>query len=374
MDLQRLLYNTIYQKIGQQKVIIIYGTRRVGKTILMEQIANAYPNSSISFNAEDGDDVAKLAKRTIANYKALIGDKKIVLIDEAQQIPEVGKVLKLMIDGVKGITIIASGSSSFDLINKAGEPLVGRSYSYQLFPIAQCELKEDMLTAYRQLEERLVYGSYPELWHLPNLADKENYLRNLVQGYLLKDIFQFKDVRNADKVFQLLKLLAYQAGSEVSLNELANTLGINKLTVEHYLDLLTKVFVIYSLSGYGGNLRKEVVKTKKWYFYDNGIRNAIINDFKPIQNRNDVGILWEQYVLSERQKRNAYNHYQPSYFFWRTYDQQEVDFIEANGDEIAAIECKWGNAKRKVPTAFAKTYANVPFTFIDKDNYFSYIH
>lgn len=373
MYIQRLIKNALTKRIGQQKVLILYGSRRVGKTFILQQLHEQYKNKCIFLNGEDFDDRDRLAKRTAANYKQLMGDKRLLLIDEAQNIPEVGKVLKLIIDNVTGITIIASGSSSFDLINKTGEPLVGRSYTYHLFPVAQCELKEDSVTALRHLEERLVYGSYPELWHLENEDEKAVYLKNLVQGYLLKDIFIFREIRNSDKILQLLKLIAYQVGNEVSLNEISKQLGLHKTTVEHYLDLLSKVFVIYSLGGYGGNLRKEVVKTRKWYFYDNGIRNAIINDFKPLQNRNDAGVLWEQYFLSERQKYNHYHTVSPEYFFWRTYDQQEIDLIELQGKKIIAFETKWGKAKAKIPLAFSKSYPDAAFTLINRDTYLQWI-
>jgi hypothetical protein len=373
LKLNRLLISSIKKRIGRQKVLLLYGTRRVGKTYILKEIEKEYKEDCLLFNGEDLDDIDRLSRRTAANYKALLGSKKLLLIDEAQHIPEIGRVLKLIIDSVEGITVIASGSSSFDLINKTGEPLVGRSYTYQLFPMAQCELGEDALTANRNLEQRLIYGSYPELWQIPDEREKAAYLKELVTGYLIKDIFIFREIRNSAKIFQLLKLLAYQAGNEVSLNELATQLGIHKDTVEHYLDLLTKVFIIYSLSGYGGNLRKEVVKTRKWYFFDNGIRNAIINDFKPLQSRNDVGALWEQYILSERQKRNHYMQLTPGYYFWRTYDQQEIDFIEENESGIIAMECKWGNGKAKIPAAFLKAYPLAQYNVIRRDNYLEWI-
>jgi len=373
MDIQRSLTGALKKRIGQQKVLILYGSRRVGKTTILQQLDQQYKSKCLFLNGEDYDDRDRLAKRTAANYRQLTGNKKLLLIDEAQNIPDIGKVLKLLIDSVTGITIIVSGSSSFDLINKTGEPLVGRSYAYHLFPVAQCELNEDATTALRHLDERLVYGSYPELWHLKNEDEKAAYLKNLVQGYLLKDIFIFREIRNSDKILQLLKLLAFQVGNEVSLNEMSNQLGIHKATVEHYLDLLNKVFVIYSLGGFGGNLRKEVVKTRKWYFYDNGIRNAIINDFKPIQNRNDAGILWEQYFLSERQKHNHYHLLSPEYFFWRTYDQQEIDLIEVQGKQILAFETKWGKHKVKIPGAFAKAYPDTSFNIINRENYMDWI-
>lgn len=373
MHIQRLLTAAIKKRIGQQKVLLLYGTRRAGKTVILQQLFKQYEAQSLFLNGEDMEDQEKLAKRTTANYKKLAGSKKLILIDEAQNIPEVGKALKLLIDSVPGITVIASGSSSFDLSNKTGEPLVGRSYTYHLFPIAQVELKEDDVTAIRHLDERLVYGSYPELWHLQNEDEKQSYLKNLVQGYLLKDIFIFREIRNSEKILQLLKLLAFQIGNEVSLNEMSNQLGIHKTTVEHYLDLLSKVFIVYSLGGYGGNLRKEVVKTRKWYFYDNGIRNAIIGDFRPLQSRNDGGVLWEQYFLSERQKFTGYKQLTPEYYFWRTYDQQEIDLIEIQGKKLMAFETKWGRAKARIPGGFAKNYPGAIFQIINRDNYLEWI-
>lgn len=373
MVIPRLIKNLLSKKIGQQKVLIIYGSRRVGKSFIMQQLYEEHKEQSVFFNAEDMDDNGRLAKRTAANYKLLAGNNKLIFIDEAQNIPDAGKALKLLIDSVPGITVITSGSSSFDLINKAGEPLVGRSHIYHLLPVAQCELNEDAATAYRQLDERLIFGSYPELWHIPDEKEKAAYLKNLVQGYLLKDIFIFREIRNSDKIHQLLKLLAYQAGNEVSLNEMAKQLGIHKATVEHYLDLLSKIFIIYSLGGYSGNLRKEVVKSRKWFFYDTGIRNAIINDFRPLQNRNDTGLLWEQYFLSERQKFNHYKMRTPEYYFWRTYDQQEIDFIEVQGKKINAFETKWTESRIKIPAAFANNYPSASFTLVNRDNYLAWI-
>ena len=373
MTIKRAIINQLTDRIGQQKVLLLYGTRRTGKTFILQEIEKLYHNEALLLNGEDFDDQERLLKRTATNYRSLMGTKTLLLIDEAQAIAEVGQILKLIIDSVNGITVIATGSSSLDLINKTGEPLVGRSYTYFLNPVAQCELEENTLDAYRNLEQRLVYGSYPELWHLQNEIEKQDYLKSLVQSYLLKDIFAYSGIRNADKIIQLLKLLAYQLGNEVSYNELANQLDINKKTVENYLDLLTKVFIIYPLSGYGANLRKEVTKSKKWYFHDNGIRNAIINNFNILQNRNDIGILWEQYFLAERQKFNYYKLHKPGYFFWRTYDGQEIDFLEVEQENIQAFECKWTKPNAKKPAAFAKTYPNAVFNVVNKENYLEWI-
>lgn len=375
MDISRIIQDQIESKIGQQKVILLYGTRRTGKTTIIEKIVQKHTNQTLLLHGEDMLISSILQNRTISNYQQLVKGKKIIIIDEAQAIPEIGKILKLLIDTVKGITVIATGSSSFDLVNKTGEPLVGRNLEYYLYPIAQTELSaiEDFLTTKQNLEERLIYGSYPELWHLKDIQEKETYLKQMVNSYLLKDLLSFENIKGADILFKLLQLLAWQVGSQVSTVELANNLQINKTTVERYLDLLSKVFIIYPLTGYSNNLRKEVTKSKKWYFFDNGIRNALINNFSPLSQRNDIGQLWEQYILSERIKFNRYNNYQPQYYFWRTYDGQEIDLLELNNGQLQALECKWKETKVKIPVAFAKAYPEANFSIINKDNYLDWI-
>ncbi|MFN3299473.1 MAG: ATP-binding protein [Sediminibacterium sp.] len=375
MDIPRIIQTQIEGKIGQQKVILLYGTRRTGKTTIIEKIVKKYSSDALLLHGEDMQISAILQNRTIANYQQLTKGKKIIIIDEAQAIPEIGKILKLLIDTIKGITVVATGSSSFDLVNRTGEPLVGRNLEFYLYPIAQAELSsiEEFLTTKQNLEERLIYGSYPELWHLNNLQERETYLKQMVNSYLLKDLLSFENIKGADILFKLLQMLAWQVGSQVSTVELATNLQINKATVERYLDLLSKVFIIYPLSGYSNNLRKEVSKSKKWYFFDNGIRNALINNFSSINQRNDIGQLWEQYFLSERIKFNRYTNYQPQYYFWRTYDGQEIDLIELYNGQLQAIECKWKYAKAKIPTAFAKAYSEAKFTIINKENYLEWI-
>ena len=375
MDIPRLLEQQIEKQLGKQKIILLYGTRRTGKTTIIENIASKHSAEVLLLQGEDMQVADLLQQRTIANYQQLTRGKKIVIIDEAQAVAEIGKVLKLMIDTIKGITVIVTGSSSFDLVYKTGEPLVGRNIVYYLYPIAQSELAvtEDHITTLRNLEQRLVYGSYPELWHLDDFREQENYLKQLVNSYLLKDLLMLENIKGADVLFKLLQLLAWQIGSQVNTVELGNSLQLNKLTIERYLDLLSKVFIIYPLTGYSGNLRKEVTKSKKWYFYDNGIRNALINNFSPLQNRNDVGQLWEQYVLGERIKYNSYRGYHPQYFFWRTYDGQEIDMLELHNQQLQAIECKWQDQKVKKPVAFAKAYPEASFEQVSKDNYLNWI-
>ncbi|HSF52652.1 MAG TPA: DUF4143 domain-containing protein, partial [Algoriphagus sp.] len=277
---------------------------------------------------------------------------------------------------IPGITIIATGSSSLDLVNDAGEPLVGRQLVHQLFPLAQVEFSqnENMLETLGHLENRLIYGGYPELIHLPKLEEKEEYLKSLINSYLLKDLLALTNIKGADVLFRLLKLLAFQVGSQVSTVELGNSLQLNKETVDRYLDLLSKVFVIFPLNGFSQNLRKEVSKSKKWYFYDNGIRNALINNFSPILYRNDIGQLWEQWMITERMKFNSSQNYFPRYYFWRTYDGQEIDLLEVNSQQqIQGLEFKWGTKKSKVPAAFAKGYPEAKWNEVAKENFWEWV-
>lgn len=376
MEIPRIVESQILKQVGKQKVILLYGTRRTGKSTIIEEIAKKEEEKTLLLQGEDMEVAHLLQNRTVANYKRLADGKSLIIIDEAQAIPEIGKILKLMIDTVKGITIIATGSSSFDLQNSTGEPLVGRNLVYQLYPIAQMELSgiQDYLTTIQDLEQRLIYGSYPELWQLENNEERENYLKQLVNSYLLKDLLMMENIKGANVLYKLLQMLAFQVGSQVSTVELGNSLQLNRQTIDRYLDLLSKVFIIYPLSGYSNNLRKEVSKSKKWYFYDNGIRNALIANFNPLHQRNDIGQLWEQYFLSERIKFNSYSNYFPQYFFWRTYDGQEIDLLELNNKQkLVALECKWKDDKTKPPPAFSKAYPKAEFNIINKDNYLDWI-
>lgn len=361
--------------IGQQKVILLFGSRRTGKTTIIDSLATQYGNDVLMLQGEDMQINEMLNIRTIANYQQLTRGKKLIIIDEAQAVQNIGPILKLMIDQIKNITIIATGSSSLDINNYTGEPLVGRNVEFQLYPIAQCELasQEDYLTTIQNQDKRLIYGSYPELWQLPNDVDKTTYLRQLVNSYLLKDLLTIENVKGSDIMHKLLQLLAWQVGSEVSTTELGNALQISKNTVERYLDLLHKVFIIFPLSGYSGNLRKEVSKSKKWYFYDNGIRNAIINNFNPLHARNDIGMLWEQYIISERIKYNQYHNHHPDYHYWRTYDHQEIDLLEVIDGSINALECKYRDTHTKIPTAFHKAYPTATYHTVHRNNYLQFI-
>lgn len=374
--IQRELEALATRQLGKNKVLLIMGSRRVGKTILVETIKNNYKGQLLVLNAEDFDVQEILKNRSVANYKRIIGNATLLIIDEAQALPEAGAILKLMIDNIPELTIIATGSSSFDLANKTGDPLTGRSLQFYLYPLSQAEIatQEDALETIQNLEERLIFGSYPELFHLPGIQEKTGYLQQLVQSYLLKDILAYEGIRHSDKIVKLLRLIAFQCGAEVSYNELAGQLGISKNTVENYLDLLSKVFIVYKLGAYSTNQRKEVSKSSKWFFYDNGIRNAIVNDFRLLALRNDTGLLWENYLIAERIKKNAYQQKNVQYYFWRNYNQQEVDLIEVENGQPTAFEFKYSPAKKvKKPAAFDAAYPEADFQVISKNNYLDWI-
>ncbi|MBX3257029.1 MAG: ATP-binding protein [Chitinophagaceae bacterium] len=372
--LQRALYNSILANTGKQKVSILLGARRVGKTHLLQEIRNNIQQGCLWMNGEDQTVADMLDERSIANYKRLLQGYTLLIIDEAQYISDMNRKLKLMIDEITPLHIIITGSSAFDM-QQSGEPLTGRSITYTMFPVAQMELakQENLIQTKELLDERLIFGSYPEVITLPALAEKQQYLFELINTYLLKDILAFESIRNPQKLKDLLVLLAYQIGSEVSLDELGRQLGLSKNTVERYLDLLSKVFVIYNRRGYSKNLRKEVAKSSRWYFYDNGIRNALISNFNLPALRQDMGMLWENYMAAERIKYNTYNHLFVNSYFWRTYDQQEIDLVEEQNTVLSAYEFKWKQDKTKIPVAFAKAYPGVPFSVIHSKNYLDFI-
>jgi predicted AAA+ superfamily ATPase len=374
---KRAAIQEFQRKLVPNKVLILLGARRVGKTELIKNYLKTIPNESyLQLNGEDVKDINLIKERSVNNYKRLLANVDLLVIDEAQNVPEIGQILKLIVDSIEGIKIIATGSSMFDLANKLGEPLVGRKNTIYLFPLAQIEFSE--YENYKQttenLEQRLLFGSYPELEQYPDWNDKQDYLFEIINSYLLKDILVFEGIKHSDKIYDLLRLIAYQLGKEVSMQELANQLQLSKNTVSNYLDLLSKVFIIFKVEGFSRNLRKEIVKSSRWYFYDNGIRNGIINNFNKLDSRNDVGDLWENYLASERIKKQNYRKIKTNNYFWRTYDQQELDWLEEIGDNLSGFEFKWNeNKKSKIPTAFAKAYPDATFEVINKGNYLDFI-
>ena len=370
----RYLYEQLIKNIQKQKVQILFGARRVGKTNLLKRIESEYGSKCFTLNGEDEIAENLLAERSISNYKRILAGYELLIIDEAQYLKDIGRKLKLMIDEIHPLHIIISGSSAFD-IEQASEPLVGRTISHRMYPVAQAELKqqENLLQTNQNLDERLLYGSYPETLSFTLPSEKEEYLRELVNTYLLKDILAFENIRNPQKIKDLLVLLAYQVGNEVSPDELGRKLGISKNTVERYLDLASKIFVIYKRRGYSKNLRKEVTKSSKWYFYDNGIRNGLIGDFRHLSIREDTGMLWENYITAERIKFNAYTGKDVNSYFWRTYDQQEIDLIEETVGNLEAYEFKWSAEKVKLPVAFSGAYPEASYKLINKKNYLPFI-
>ena len=368
---KRILQDRIEERIEPGKAVLIFGARRVGKTVLMRQLVSGFTGRTMMLNGEDYDTAALLEERTVANYRHLLEGVDLLAIDEAQNIPDIGSKLKLIVDEISDIRVLASGSSSFDLLNKAGEPLVGRSTQFHLNPFSQQEISqlENTLQTRQNLESRLIYGSYPEVVTLDSFERKTDYLRDIVGAYLLKDILAIDGLKNSGKMKDLLRLVAFQMGSEVSYDELGKQLGMSKNTVEKYLDLLSKVFVVYRLGAYSRNLRKEVTKAGKWFFYDNGIRNAIIGNFNPIAVRQDIGALWENYFIGERIKMNSNYGLGKEFYFWRTYDGQEIDLIEERADSLEAFECKWGKKSQSVPEAFGKAYPDAGFHLVNKGNY-----
>jgi len=373
--IKRQLQDRIAKRITPGKVVLIFGARRVGKTVLLRRLVDEHPGKTMLMNGEDYDTLALLENRTAANYRRLLEGIDLLAIDEAQAIPDIGSVLKLIVDEIEGISVIASGSSSFDLLNKTGEPLVGRSTQFLLSPFSQTEIaqRETALETRQNLESRLIYGSYPEVVTLESYQMKTDYLRDIVGAYLLKDILAIDGLKNSSKMKDLLRLVALQLGNEVSYDELGKQLGVSKNTVEKYLDLLSKVFVVYRLGAYSRNLRKEVTKAGKWYFCDTGIRNAIIGNFSPLALRQDVGALWENYLIGERIKANHNDLLNREFYFWRTYDRQEIDLIEETSDSLTALEFKWGNKTPSAPKAFAEAYPHAGYHVVNRDNYLDFI-
>lgn len=374
---KRALLTEFKKKVVPNKVLILLGARRVGKTQLIKSYIKDHLKSGyLQLNGEDINDAKLLEERSVVNYKRLLAGVEVLIIDEAQHIPKIGLILKLIADTIDGIKVVATGSSMFDLANTLGEPLVGRKNTLYLFPLAQLEFSqyENYKQTKENLEQRLLFGSYPELEQYSDWEEKQDYLFEIVNAYLLKDILIYDGIKNSHKVYDLLRLIAFQVGKEVSLQELGNQLQLSKNTVERYLDLLSKVFVLFKVEGYSKNLRKEITKSSRWYFYDNGIRNALINNFNPLKMRNDVGDLWENYLAAERVKNQHYKKIKTRNYFWRTYDRQELDWVEERGEVLSGFEFKWNeNKKVKIPVAFAKAYPDASFEVITPGNYLDFI-
>ncbi|SHI47749.1 hypothetical protein SAMN05444280_102212 [Tangfeifania diversioriginum] len=376
MKIIRELQKNLERHIAPNKVIVIVGARRVGKTYLLNQLIKKLKEPYLFFNGEDFETHRLFEPQTAEYYRQILGNHKLLIIDEAQKVPQIGNKLKLIVDSISDIKIIVTGSSAFDLNNTTGEPLTGRKITYTLFPFSEKEFRqtEENLTSRRdRLKQRLIFGNYPELIHLKDISQKQGYLKEIINSYLLKDILVFENIKNASKIINLLRLIAFQVGSQVSLQELGKQLSMSKNTVERYLDLLSKVFILFKMEGFSRNLRKEVTKSSKWYFYDNGIRNTIIANLNPLNLRNDSGMLWENYMIAERLKYQSQESVLVNNYFWRTYDQQEIDLIEERGGNLFAYEFKWLKRNAKIPVAWKKNYPEAEFQVISSDNYYEWL-
>ena len=362
--------------VAPGRVVVVYGPRRVGKTTLIRRYVQRHDRDALVVTGEDIAVRVYLESQSLAKLKAFVGGRRTLIVDEAQYVRQVDLNLKLLADHVEGLRIIATGSSSFDLAQQTGEPLTGRKTTLLLLPLAQLELRavESAHETAAHLEMRLIYGSYPEVILMESNEDRELYIKELIASYLFKDILQLEGIRHTDKLLRLLQLVAFQIGREVSVTELGAQLGMNKNTVDRYLDLLEKAYVIYGRRGFSRNLRKEITKSRRYYFYDNGIRNGLISNFNVLSLRDDAGALWENYILAERLKYNLYTGHLAESYFWRTYDQQEIDLIEEWGGRLHAAEIKWSpRAALRTPRGWRQAYPASSFQVVHQGNYLDFI-
>ncbi|HNY01397.1 MAG TPA: ATP-binding protein [Bacteroidales bacterium] len=360
--------------MDSREILIIYGARQVGKTTLMEMLASRF-NRVLYLNCENSLVFDLLASRDLARIRSYFGDNRIVLLDEAQVISQIGSVLKLIYDSFPEIKLIVSGSSSFDLMSRVSEPLTGRNLRFRLFPLSVRELiaKHQPHKVRERINELLVFGSYPGIVDLSR-EKKIRKLDELISDYLFKDLLSVENLKDSVILRNLIRLLAFQAGDLVSAHELSLKLGLTIPMVEKYLDLLEKTFVIFSLGAYSTNLRNEIRKSRKYYFFDNGIRNAVIHNFNPVENRDDTGRLWENFCLSERFKLNCLNPQPVNLYFWRTYDGAEIDLIEESGGVLRAFECKWNPSKKaRMPFSFRDRYHTEQLTLINPDTMIQFL-
>lgn len=370
--IKRKISQHIENDFGKGKIIVMTGARQVGKTTLYQDLTSQM-DDLLLLNCDNYDDRLDLENKTSTELRQLIGNHQVVIIDEAQRVKNIGLTMKMMADLHTQAQILVTGSSSLTLADAINEAATGRFFEYHLYPFSVAEMIEH--TSEREekrlLEQRLIYGLYPDA--VIHHDDARRILNNLANNYLYRDLLEYKGVKKPDLLQRLVRALALQIGSEVSYNELSKTLGVDKETIASYIDLLEKCFVVFKLSSYSRNLRSEIKKGKKIYFYDNGIRNALISNFAPLELRNDVGALWENFIISERLKQNAYNQRDAQLYFWRTSEQQEVDCIEIQDGRMTAFEMKWRKSKTSLPSMFAQNYPEAQFQIVNQDNYLQWL-
>ena len=373
MSIQRELIETLPLNLIKHKVILLFGARQTGKTTLLKKLLTS-DDDVLWLNGDESDVRLMLQNQTSAGLRAFIGAKKTVIIDEAQRIEDIGLTIKLIHDNYPEIKIIATGSSAFELKNKTNEPLTGRKLEFKLFQFSTKELvnHHGLLNENRLLQHRMIFGYYPDI--VNNLGDETELLKNLADSYLFKDILMLDGIKKPEKLIKLLQALAFQVGSQVSYNEIGTLVGLDSKTIEKYVDLLEQSFVIFKLNSFSRNLRNELKFSRKIYFYDNGIRNAVINNFSPLAIRQDTGMLWENYLVSERMKRNHYDKNYCNSFFWRTKAQQEVDYLEEKNGKLFAYEFKWNSKKNaKITKTFTSNYPEAEINIITPENYLDFV-
>jgi uncharacterized protein len=370
----RQLFPILAERVKKGKVLVLTGPRQVGKTTLLKALQTSFTEKTLWLNCDEPDIRKYLTDVTSTQLNMLIGNADIILIDEAQRVKNIGLTLKLLVDNFPDKKVIVTGSSALELSNEVNEPLTGRKFEYNLLPISAGEMvnHSNILEEKRLVEHRLIYGMYPEV--ILNVGDEAITLRNICDSYLYKDIFAYQDVRKSEVIASLLEALALQVGSEVSYQELAMLLKIDQATVIRYIDLLEKSFVVFRLRALSRNVRNEIAKSRKIYFYDNGIRNALIKNYQPLPLRSDVGALWENFLVSERKKYLIYHEKQVNTFFWRTTQQQEIDYIEESSGMFDAFEFKWSEHKKvKFPLTFTNNYSIHETKLINPGNYLEFV-
>jgi uncharacterized protein len=370
----RALENTIINSLSPGQVVGLLGARRVGKTFFLNAIKEQLHNKNVLVVQGDNLDVSEiLSSKRKSILEKMVQGYDTLFIDEAQLIPDIGVNLKLMVDTIPGLSIFITGSSAFDIKNNAGAPLTGRSIFFSLYPFAQMELNQDFLTARGTLEQKLIFGNYPQVYTATSDDARILVLENIRDGYLLKDLLLFDNIKGNVFIINLLRLIAFQIGNEVSYSEIGRALKADTKTVQRYLDLLEKMYVLFSLNGFSRNMRKEYTKSPRYYFWDNGIRNAVISNFNNLNQRDDIGKLWENYCISERLKRNHYLQNRVNSFFWRTYDQKEIDYVEEKENQITGYEIKWNNLRSAGRKAFLSAYENSSIEVINPENILDFI-